>query len=76
LRLRQRTLLLTLLLAVTTVLGTGAEALRAETARASAPAHHLARGFRNLDATYRYTVLDRAGRLIRRTLEGWPPRAR
>ncbi|HEX5813841.1 MAG TPA: MBL fold metallo-hydrolase [Methylomirabilota bacterium] len=73
-RLRQRTLLVTLLVAVTTVLGTGAEVLRAETARASAPAHHLARGFRNLDATYRYTVLDRAQRLIRRTLEGWPPR--
>jgi N-acyl-phosphatidylethanolamine-hydrolysing phospholipase D len=38
------------------------------------PAHHLARGFRNLDPAYDYTVLGRAVSLVRRTLEGEPER--
>ena len=58
------------------MLVTGPLALHAETARAPSPAHHLARGFRNLDATYRYTMLDRAERMLRKTLEGWPARGK
>jgi N-acyl-phosphatidylethanolamine-hydrolysing phospholipase D len=48
----------------------------ADPPRVAAPSHHLARGFRNLDATYRYTLLDRAQRMIRKSLDGWPARGR
>jgi N-acyl-phosphatidylethanolamine-hydrolysing phospholipase D len=38
--------------------------------------HHLGRGFRNLDTTYRYTILERSQRMIRKTLVGWPARGK
>jgi N-acyl-phosphatidylethanolamine-hydrolysing phospholipase D len=38
------------------------------------PAHHLAHGFRNLDAHYHYSMVEHARRLIRQTLRGWPAR--
>jgi N-acyl-phosphatidylethanolamine-hydrolysing phospholipase D len=37
-------------------------------------AHHLAQGFRNLDPGYSYSMVSRAGRMLRRTVQGWPPR--
>jgi N-acyl-phosphatidylethanolamine-hydrolysing phospholipase D len=39
-------------------------------------AHHLARGFRNADPGYAYTMSGRAARLIARTFEGWPARGK
>jgi N-acyl-phosphatidylethanolamine-hydrolysing phospholipase D len=72
---RQRPLFVALLLVAGIILGTAAAGtLRAEPARAAVPSHHLARGFRNLDAGYSYTLIQRAQRLIIRSLEGWPPR--
>ncbi len=41
---------------------------------ATAPAHHLRNGFRNLDPQYSYPVLDRARRFFKRGVEGWPER--
>jgi N-acyl-phosphatidylethanolamine-hydrolysing phospholipase D len=39
------------------------------------PGHHLARGFKNLDGTYQYSMLERANRLMRRVMfESWPER--
>jgi len=66
---------LALLLCVVSVLVLGVVSLRAETAAATGPTHHLARGFRNLDTTYHYSMRERAHRLMRRVLfEGWPAR--
>ena len=56
------------------LLAFGVAAPQADPASPASPSHHLLRGFRNLDATYRYTVRDRVERLIRRTFEGWPAR--
>lgn len=38
------------------------------------PSHHLAHGFRNLDGSYRYPMLERARRFMRQTLRGVPDR--
>jgi len=38
------------------------------------PTHHLARGFRNLDPTYDYTILGRTVSLLRRSLQREPDR--
>jgi N-acyl-phosphatidylethanolamine-hydrolysing phospholipase D len=38
------------------------------------PAHHLARGFRNLDPAYDYTVLGRTVSLLRRSIQRDPER--
>ncbi len=74
LRPRQLSLIVALLLAVATALAFGVAVLHADPAASSRPAHHLLRGFRNLDGAYRYTVLERAQRLVRRTFDGWPAR--
>jgi N-acyl-phosphatidylethanolamine-hydrolysing phospholipase D len=74
LRPRQRSLYAVLLLVAASLLATRIPPLPAEPVRASAPAHHLLRGFRNVDATYRYTVLDRVQRTVRKALKGWPAR--
>lgn len=66
--------LIALLFTAATVLAAGVVAPQAEPARAPSPAHHLVRGFRNLDLTYRYTLVERAQRMLRQTLEGWPAR--
>jgi N-acyl-phosphatidylethanolamine-hydrolysing phospholipase D len=57
-------------------LAAGVVALRAEPAIGPTfPAHHLTRGFKNLDGAYQYSMLERANRLVRRVLfEGWPKR--
>jgi N-acyl-phosphatidylethanolamine-hydrolysing phospholipase D len=58
------------------LLAAGVSSLGAEAVRGH-PAHHLARGFRNLDASYDFSVTERARRLMRRVLfEGWPERGR
>jgi N-acyl-phosphatidylethanolamine-hydrolysing phospholipase D len=46
----------------------------AQPVRRDAPVHHVEQGFRNLDPAYAYPMLERARRLIRRTVEGWPER--
>jgi N-acyl-phosphatidylethanolamine-hydrolysing phospholipase D len=74
LRPRQLSLCVAVLIAVASLLATGIVVLHADPARPASPAHHLVRGFRNLDNAYRYTVLERTQRLFRRTLEGWPAR--
>jgi N-acyl-phosphatidylethanolamine-hydrolysing phospholipase D len=75
LRPRQRPLsAVILLLIAASLLATRVAELPAEPVRASAPAHHLLRGFRNVDAAYRYTVVDRLQRTVRKTLQGWPAR--
>lgn len=48
----------------------------AEAPAAAKLSHHLARGFRNPDPEYAYTVGGRAARLLARTLEGWPARGK
>jgi N-acyl-phosphatidylethanolamine-hydrolysing phospholipase D len=62
------------LVAVSSLLAVGVAALQADPAGPPRPAHHLLRGFRNLDGNYRYTVLERTQRMFRKTLEGWPQR--
>jgi N-acyl-phosphatidylethanolamine-hydrolysing phospholipase D len=44
------------------------------TPRRETPIHHLEHGFRNLDPGYAYPLFDRAKKLIRRTIDGWPER--
>jgi N-acyl-phosphatidylethanolamine-hydrolysing phospholipase D len=69
--------LLTALLVVASVLAGGVLSPHAETATAARPAHHLGKGFRNLDATYQYSMVQRAQRLLRRVLfEDSPARGR
>ncbi len=47
----------------------------AQTARHDVrPTHHLEHGFRNLDPSYAYPLLERTRRLVLRTVEGWPNR--
>lgn len=71
---RRRLLLAAVIAAVASLLAVGTAALQADPARLPSPAHHLGRGFRNLDTTYRYTILDRTQRFMRKTIEGWPAR--
>jgi N-acyl-phosphatidylethanolamine-hydrolysing phospholipase D len=66
--------LIALLLAVTSLLAVRVAALHADPAKSAVPGHHLLRGFRNLDGSYRYTVVERAERMVRKTIEGWPAR--
>jgi N-acyl-phosphatidylethanolamine-hydrolysing phospholipase D len=40
----------------------------------NAPTHHLAQGYRNLDPDYSYSMVSRAGRVLRHTFQGWPAR--
>jgi N-acyl-phosphatidylethanolamine-hydrolysing phospholipase D len=49
-------------------------AVVAESPSALRPAHHLARGFRNLDPAYDYTVLGRTVSLLRRSVQRDPDR--
>ena len=64
-------------LVVTSLLAVGVIALQADPGSPSRPAHHLLKGgFRNLDGNYRYTVLERTQRMVRKTLEGWPERGK
>ena len=63
-----------MLLAAASLLAVGVAALHADPATSTVPAHHLLRGFRNLDGSYRYTVVERAERMVRKTIEGWPAR--
>jgi N-acyl-phosphatidylethanolamine-hydrolysing phospholipase D len=70
----QRLVLVAVIAAVTSLLVVGTVALQADPARAPSPAHHLGRGFRNLDTTYRYTLVERTQRFVRKSLEGWPAR--
>ena len=43
-------------------------------AEPSRPAHHLGRGFRNLDTTYEYSLHARTLRFVRQALRGLPAR--
>jgi N-acyl-phosphatidylethanolamine-hydrolysing phospholipase D len=77
LRPRQRSLAVAVVLAVAaSLLAVGVVALQADPATPARPAHHLLRGFRNLDGDYSYTVRERAERMIRKSIEGWPARGR
>lgn len=74
LRPRQLSYAVVVIVAVSSLLALGVVGLHADPATAPRPAHHLLRGFRNLDGSYHYTVVERTQRLVRRTLEGWPAR--
>jgi N-acyl-phosphatidylethanolamine-hydrolysing phospholipase D len=74
LRPRHWPLAVAVLLAAVSPLAVGVVSLQAEQTSAKSPAHHIGRGFRNVDSTYRYTVLERAQRMMRKTIEGWPAR--
>jgi N-acyl-phosphatidylethanolamine-hydrolysing phospholipase D len=50
--------------------------LHAQTARRETPIHHLEHGFRNLNPDYAYPLFERAKRVLRRTVEGWPERGK
>ena len=71
---RQRPLLVAVLCAVASLLALGITVLQADPGPQTTPAHHLGRGFRNLDGTYRFTMLERAERMVRKTIAGWPAR--
>ena len=49
-------------------------ATSATPANVKSPAHHLARGFRNVSPDYSYPLLGRARRLVMKSFEGWPER--
>lgn len=66
-------LVVTILLLAGVVLGDLAT-LAAYTPRAGRPAHHAARGFRNLSPEYSYSMAGRAVRLVRRGFEPAPQR--
>src|SRR5262245_19904887 len=51
-----------------------APAVLAESPRLPRPVHHLARGFRNLDPSYDYTVAGRTAGLLRRLVQRDPDR--
>jgi len=68
----RRSLLLTVALAV--ALSLVFSASQAESPRPGIPLHHLDHGFRNLDPAYAYPLVERAKRLVRRSVEGWPER--
>ena len=71
----RKSVALAVFLITVSVLVAGVVSLRAETAASTTPSHHLAQGFHNLDTTYRYSMAERAHRLMRRVLfEGWPER--
>ena len=70
---RSLPLILCLLVACAFVVVDGAPS-RAQSARSEIPVHHLDHGFRNLDPAYAYPVIERAKRLMRRSIEGWPER--
>lgn len=59
---------------VASVLVVDLASLSAEAPAVNALAHHLKRGFRNVEPTYSYTMGGRAARLLSRTFEGWPER--
>ena len=64
-RFARKSAALAVVLVAASVLIGGIVAPRAEPPSKTAPAHHLARGFRNLDTTYRYTMFERAERFVR-----------
>jgi len=66
-------IVVTILLLAGVVLGDLAT-LAAYTPRAGRPAHHAARGFRNLSPEYSYSMAGRAGRLVLRGFEPAPQR--
>src|SRR5204863_8255369 len=70
----RKSVALAVLIAVAGFLIAGVASLRAEPPAKASPAHHLRHGFRNLDTTYRFSISERAQRMLRRTIEGWPAR--
>jgi len=68
---RSAVLILCLVVALLVVDGT---ASRAQSTRSEIPIHHLDHGFRNMDPAYAYPLIERAKRLVRRSVEGWPDR--
>jgi N-acyl-phosphatidylethanolamine-hydrolysing phospholipase D len=74
LRPRQHPILAAIFCAVAILLVTGTAVLQADPVSPATPAHHLVRGFRNLDATYRFTLMERAERMLRKSIAGWPAR--
>ncbi|MGH6689080.1 MAG: MBL fold metallo-hydrolase [Gammaproteobacteria bacterium] len=61
-------------LVVASVLVVDLASLSAETSAINALAHHLKRGFRNVDPSYSYTMSGRAAKLLSRAFERWPAR--
>jgi N-acyl-phosphatidylethanolamine-hydrolysing phospholipase D len=71
----RKSVALAVFIAVAGLLIAGVASLRAEPPAKASPSHHLRHGFRNLDTTYRFSMTERAQRVLRRTLfEGWPDR--
>jgi hypothetical protein len=64
----RKSVVLAVSLAVTSLLIAGVASLQAEPPAKASPAHHLRHGFRNLDTTYRFSMVERAQRVLRRTL--------
>ena len=69
---RSIALIVCLVVALAVVVDGGAS--RAQSTRSEIPIHHLDHGFRNLDPAYAYPMIERAKRLVRRSVEGWPDR--
>jgi N-acyl-phosphatidylethanolamine-hydrolysing phospholipase D len=68
----RRRILLALCLVTALVVVLDGPPSRAQSPRPDVPTHHLDQGFRNLDPAYAYPVIERAKRLVRRTIDGWP----
>ena len=61
---------------VLVLLGGAFHRLRADPPGVATGLHHAGHGFRNLDASYSYSMLDRAGTLLRRLGEAARPRGK
>ena len=75
-RLVRKSVALAILIAAASLLVAGVLSPGAEPPTRPTPAHHLRHGFRNLDTTYRYSMTERAQRLLRHVLfeGGYPER--
>ena len=72
--LRRVSAVLVVLIVAVSVLAVDSTPLSAEAPTVRTLAHHLTRGFRNLDESYSYSMSGRALRLLGRTFERWPAR--
>jgi L-ascorbate metabolism protein UlaG (beta-lactamase superfamily) len=70
----RRSILLTLCVVIALAVVVDGTVSRAQSTRSEIPIHHLEQGFRNLNPAYAYPLVERAKKLVRRSLQGWPDR--
>jgi N-acyl-phosphatidylethanolamine-hydrolysing phospholipase D len=72
----RRSLLLFLCVVIVLAVVVDGSVSRAQSTRPEIPIHHLEQGFRNLNPAYAYPLVERAKRLVVRSIQGWPDRGR